>query len=151
MLKKFFLKKIENVEIRELEDFVSRMRYLDSDTLGYASAMVAVWADELSIQNHWNLYYPHTVIEQDLAATMKLVNMVKQVQKTGDNNRATGGLVWVHTLRACSNLKLMGGVREMWSHIERGFPHTEVACSNLGFEVPRRWGVFPDGFTPKVK
>ena len=39
--------------------------------------------------------------------------------------RAVGGLVWSHTLRASLNLKLTGGVREIWSHIERGFPYAD--------------------------
>jgi hypothetical protein len=60
-------------------------------------------------------------------------------------------LVWAHTVRACSNLKLTGGVREIWSHIERGSPYAVEAAANLFLGEVKHLGRFPDGITPKPK
>ena len=65
--------------------------------------------------------------------------------------RAVGGLVWSHTLRASLNLKLTGGVREIWSHIERGFPYADEAAASMMLGTVNHIGRFPDGFTPQVK
>ena len=53
MFKKFFLNKIENVQSKELEDFLSRMRYMDSDVLGGPAAITSLWADILNDQFGW--------------------------------------------------------------------------------------------------
>lgn len=153
MFKKFFLNKIENVQSRELEDFLSRMRYMDSDVLGGPAAITSLWADILNDQFGWDMYYPHVVATQNIDAALKIGGLVRNLQKQGPagNMKAVGGLVWNHTIRACTNLKLTGGVREIWSHIERGFPYAEEAAANMALgEVNHLWR-FPDGFTPQPK
>lgn len=153
MFRKFIQNKLENVQQRELEDFLSRMRYLDSDALGGPAAMASIWADALQEQYGWDVYYPHVVTTQHVDAILKIGSQVRNFQKQGaeGNMRAVGGLVWVHTLRASSNLKLTGGVREIWSHIERGFPYASEAAAKMMLGGVNHIGRFPDGFTPEVK
>lgn len=146
------MNKFEKIQINELEDFLSRMRYMDSDSLGGVAALVWTWADMLNEDYGWNMYCPHVVAAQNIDAALKIGKMVRYLQKQGPegSTRAVGGLVWAHTIRACSNLKLTGGVREMWSHIERGFPYAEDSAINVltGGELNHLWK-FPDGFTPE--
>ena len=108
MFKKFFINKLEKVSSRELEDFLSRMRSIDSDSLGGPAAMTSIWADALQEQYGWDVYYPHVVTTQHVDAVMKIGSQVRHLQKQGPdgNMRAVGGLVWSHTLRASLNLKL---------------------------------------------
>jgi len=153
MFKKFFINKLEKVSSRELEDFLSRMRSIDSDSLGGPAAMTSIWADTLQEQYGWDVYYPHVVTTQHVDAVMKIGSQVRHLQKQGPdgNMRAVGGLDWSHTLRASLNLKLTGGVREIWSHIERGFPYAHEAATNMMLGTVNHIGRFPDGFTPQVQ
>lgn len=64
MFKKFILNKIENVQSRELEDFLSRMRHMDLDVLGGPAAMTSIWTGALQEQYGWDIYYPHLVTAQ---------------------------------------------------------------------------------------
>lgn len=90
---------------------------------------------------------------QHVDAVLKIASQVRNLQKQGPegNMRAVGGLVWSHTLRSSLNLKLTGGVREIWSHIERGFPYADEAAANMILGKVNHIGRFPDGFTPQVK
>lgn len=153
MFKKFFMNKLEKVSGRELEDFLSRIRHIDSDSLGAPAAMTSIWADALQEQYGWDVYYPHGVTIQHVDAVMKIGSQVRNLQKQGPegNMKAVGGLVWSHTLRATLNLKLTGGVREIWSHIERGFPYAHEAAANMMLGTVNHSGRFPDGFTPQAK
>mgnify|MGYP001047178989 CR=1 FL=1 len=153
MFKKFIQNKFENVQFRELEDFLSRMRHMDSDVLGGPAAITSIWADALQEQYGWDVYYPHVVTAQHVDAVLKIGSQVRNLQKQGaeGNMRAVGGLVWSHTLRASLNLKLTGGVREIWSHIERGFPYADEAAASMMLGTINHIGRFPDGFTPQVK
>ena len=150
MFRKFFLNKMENIQSRELEDFLERMRHLDSDTLGGPAAITSIWADLLQDQYGWNVYYPHIVATQNIDAALKIGGMVRHLQKQGPEGslKAVGGIVWTHTIRACTNLRLTGGVREIWSHIERGFPYADEAAANFLLGEVRHLGRFPDGFSP---
>ena len=153
MFKKFFMNKMEKIQENELEDFVSRMRYLDSDSLGLPVVMTVLWADELKQEFGWDVYYPYVATVQDDTAILKIGSRVRELQKKGEegNIQAVGCLVWTHTLRAAINNKLIGGVRELWSHLERGFPHAQNKADEhfLG-ELPHL-GRFPEGFTPEVQ
>ena len=153
MFKKFIQNKFENVQYRELEDFLSRMRHMDSDVLGGPAAITSIWADALQEQYGWDVYYPHVVTARHVDAVLKIGSQVRNLQKQGSegNMRAVGGLVWSHTLRASLNLKLTGGVREIWSHIERGFPYADEAAASMMLGTINHIGRFPDGFTPQVK
>ena len=153
MFKKFFMNKMEKVQANELEDFVSRMRYMDSSGLGLPVAVTSLWAVALKEEFGWDVYYPYVVTAQDEMAVLKIGQRVRALQKQGPegNMQAVGGLVWNHTLRASLNNKLIGGVRELWSHLERGFPYAQDSADQLMLGEVAYLGRFPDGFTPEVQ
>lgn len=151
MFKKWFIKKIENLEDRELEDFVSRLRYQDGESLGGAVASTANWADTFARKSNLDLYWPYLVSEVDPKAILSFGNTVRELQRQGEFASAIGGLVWVHTLRATKNGHLIKGVREIWKHLERGFPHAQDVADLHGWGHVRHVGRFPEGFTPEPK
>lgn len=147
------MNKMDKIQENELEDFVSRMRHLDSDGLGLPVAVTSLWAVALKDEYEWDVYYPYVVTAVDDTAILKIGQRVRELQKQGQegNMQAVGGLVWTHTLRASVNNKLIGGVREIWSHLERGFPYAQEKADQFMLGDVVHLGRFPDGFTPEVK
>jgi hypothetical protein len=126
---------------------------MDSDELGMAAAMACVWAVEIRDDYGWNLFSPHEVVSATPEAIIKIGRLVRYSQKQGQQGLvyAVGGLVWSHTLRAALDPRLRGGAREIWSHVERGFPYAQESADLLLQGVLKNVGMFPDGFTPEVK
>ena len=151
MFKKFFKNKIDKIQAKELEDFVSRMRGLDGDELGGAVFSAYFFADTLQNTMGWDLFYPHIVVQQDIMAIMKVGKIVRSMQKDGQMASAAGGIVWSHTLRAAQAQKLRLPAREIWFHLRRGFPHVHSFCEMTGGIPSENIGRFPDGFTPELE
>ena len=144
---------IDRSQMRDLEDFLSRLKGMDSDELGLPGAHAYLWADHLLEQFGWDVFYPQVVIADDKMAILKLGNLTRSAQRQGGDARLApaGGLVWMHTLRAAENQKLRMGAREIWYHLRRGFPYTQDAANRWGLGELLNVGLFPDGFSPEVR
>jgi hypothetical protein len=151
MFKKFFENKIDKIQAKELEDFVSRMRGLDGNELGGAVVSAYKFADVLKNTMGWDAFYPHIILQQDIMATMKVGKIIRSMQKDGQKAFAAGGLVWAHTLRAAQAPKLRLPAREIWFHLRRGFPHVDTFCEMTGIIPSENIGRFPDGFKPELE
>ena len=67
---------------------------------------------------------------------------------------SVGLAVWVHTLRAITEIDLRGLGREMWKELERGFSHAKQGKDDMfvmtGVEIDlSNLGKFPTGLTPQ--
>lgn len=140
---------------REVEDFLARIRSMDSSEVGIPAALTYEWASALGAEHSWDLFNSWEVISNDIEAPIKIGTIVRSLQNEGPVGqlKATGLLVWAHTLRATVNLDIRPQVREIWSNLARGFPHAEDASFQIYSMTGTmcdlsRLGDFPAGFGP---
>ena len=86
MFKKFLMNKMEKVQANELEDFLSRMRYMDSSSLGMPVAITSLWAVALKDEFGWDVYYPYVVTAQDEMAVLKTRRQIQRHSVGGESN-----------------------------------------------------------------
>ncbi|MDG9785306.1 hypothetical protein [Metapseudomonas otitidis] len=137
---------------RELRKFVDQLASMDGSEIGLIVAVAThhrhAWEDE-GVQ----LLDPINYVPKDPTVTVRIVRAIQGYQKSKEMIDAAGLMVWLHTMRVGARIELRQLAREMWRHLERGFPHTNAAAIeilNITGRMPRVGGyeTFPSGLTP---
>jgi len=126
-----FRKWAVNKQMKEAEDFLSRMKSMNDDELGWPTALTFEAAKMVMEDRSVDVFDPYVAVHMDPEVTFYLSNMVGQLQKMGRQAVCPGVMVWVHTLRSASNHKVRNLVRKIWSELKRGEPYAEDARHEL--------------------
>jgi len=144
----------------DLERFVTLLRGMSAPDLGTLVAVATVVRLNMRDAGH----LPDAALdiagglppEKQLAAQLKLSNLVRQFQKLGQPSDAAGAMVWSHSMRAGATpeLRLLG--RQMWGELSRGFGHASeaiedivaVSPNRLPPELSREYRFIPPGLEP---
>lgn len=118
---------------REIQEFIDKLKVLDSDDIGMVVAYASHYKNQLEQDGHEVtdpiVYY---TINPDF--NIELGSYIEELQKTGKLQDAAALMVWAHTMRAGSCLELRGLGRQMWKELERGFPYVEKKVSLNWFQ-----------------
>ena len=131
MLGKLFERWATNRQVKEAEDFLERLRAMNSDELGLPLAVTLDAATMALDERGIDVFDPFAAIAVDPSASLYFSQMVGQLQKMGRHVLAPGPMVWTHTLRATMNHRVRELVREIWAELLRGVPHAEDARHQL--------------------
>lgn len=145
--------KITAMQAAELKAWISPLQSIDSDGVGAIVAMTAHMRHSVNTQKNVNLLVPHLAIHQAPFLAMEINKFIRTLQKSGNETFASGLFPWLFTVRACDNINLLAGTRELWRQLERGFGSVESAADNfnemLGLNLDIEGATeFPEGFTP---
>lgn len=138
----------------ELAEFISRLHAMDGSEIGLIVACATNHRHVLATHNGWDLLNPATLEIADPMIALKLGDIVRSLQGKGRPELAAGTMVWLHTVRAASNLDLRQSGREMWRELSRGFDHAEEAAVDFAtltghvFDT-HGYDTFPAGLTPE--
>lgn len=157
MLGKFAHWASERLSKREIDQYLLMLRQIDSDEAGMLAALTYDWSSKLHATHGWDLFDPWALLSKETDLPMHLGRMVRSLQSQGPSGavKASGLIVWAHTVRGAVNTKIRGEVREIWGHIRRGFPYAEDQVVTLLMEHRMHCdisnlGRFPEGFAPEV-
>lgn len=153
----WFSNKIGNwavkTQAKELDQFIARLSAMDSEELGLVVAISTDRRHKLYELFGWDLLDPILVDAGDIAAAMKLNQLIRQVQKDNNMVVAAALMVWLHTLRAATAPDLRAKGRLLWGQLQRGFPHVfdaEAGFVAMGGPELNLDGYerFPEGLSP---
>lgn len=150
-----FKKWISKSDRKQAEAFVSILRGMDGADMGLTVALTYHQAAQVKATSGLDFFRPVELIFENPTMIYALSSKVVKLQKSGDQVIASSLMPWVHTFRATQNPDIRLLAREMWGHLERGFPHAVMegrdnALAMLGIDCDvDEVGVFPEGFTPK--
>jgi len=148
---------------QDLERFVTSLRGMSAAELGVLVALATVV--RINMRNAGHL--PDAALdaagglppEKQLAAQLKMSNLVRQFQQLGQPSDAAGAMIWSHSMRAGATpeLRLLG--RQMWGELSRGFAHAPEAIENivalspnpLPPEVTYQYDFIPPGLEPMAE
>lgn len=151
MLKKW----ISRSDRKQAEAFVSILRGMDGADMGMTVALTYHQAARFEATSSLDFFNPVELIFEHPTIIYALSSKIVELQKSGDQVIASSLMPWLHTFRATQNPDIRLLAREMWGHLERGFPHAVMegrayASTMLGIDCDlSNVGVFPTGFTPK--
>lgn len=142
-----------NTQKRELEEFVSRLRAMDSSEIGMIVACATHHRHFLAETRNWDLLEPVLTEMQEPTLAIQLGQYLRALQKAGRPELAAGYMVWLHTVRAASSLDLRDLGRQMWKELARGFLVAEDQGDAAGFILGISFDAhdcerFPSGLTP---
>jgi hypothetical protein len=146
----------------DLERFITSLRGMSAPELGALVAVATVV--RINMRNAGHLPDGALAVagglppEKQLAAQLKMTNLVRQFQQLGQPSDAAGAMVWTHSMRAGATpeLRLLG--RQMWGELSRGFAHAAQAIedivalspNSLPPELTREYRFIPPGLEPAV-
>ncbi|MGO6968220.1 hypothetical protein [Rhizobium leguminosarum] len=138
----------------ELEQFVARLKAMDSSEIGFLLAVATDRRHALNKMYGWDLLEPSLVEAGDTTAALKLGQLIKALQRDNNLPISAALMVWLHTLRSANNLDLRSLGRDMWGELSRGFGSIYDAAQSFGESGGKvldlaDFQVFPAGLTPK--
>ncbi|MBZ9859729.1 hypothetical protein [Mesorhizobium sp. CA12] len=142
-----------NTQARELQEFVSRLRAIDSEELGMILATATHHRHHAAERFKWDLMEPGLAEMANPTLTLQIGQIIKTLQKDGRPELAAGYFVWLHTVRAANNPDLRQLGRDMWRELERGMPEVQSAAwgwaglTGVVLDI-RDFERFPAGLTP---
>ena len=144
-----------NLQLRESEDWVRSLRNSDPDELGLLLAMTTHMRHRLEAEYQVGLLYPHIVALEKSELPIKIISLIKYLQRQNNPAAASGLFPWLFTLRACLNLELRPVAREMWLLLSRGERFVSQAASDIQFMSGfcpdiREFYLYPEGFQPNI-
>lgn len=140
---------------KELQEFIDKLKVIDSDSIGMVVAWATHYKNQLEQDGH-KVSDPIVYCSINPFFSLELSTYIKELQNTGRLQDAAALMVWLHTIRGagmgCLELRVLG--REMWKELERGFPYVEerkFALEELLGEPVNIEGYqeFPKGFAPE--
>ena len=145
-------KRLVATQLREMNEFVSNLRAMDSEEIGHIVVLATQMRHLLEGQGH-NVMDPIVYTTQNIGFPQFLSSATNIAQKQKRAQDAAALLVWTHTARAGMILELRGMGRELWRQLERGFPYAQEAANGIEHLTGRRMNIsgacdFPAGFTP---
>jgi hypothetical protein len=117
----------------ELREFVQKVSAADSSELGLPMLMATVYRHIVRRQYGFDLLRPAEVLAADHLICWRLAREVQGLQSKKDFLSATPVIIWLHSLRAMSDLQLRPLGRELWRELRRGFPHVLDASHQPAF------------------
>ncbi len=138
---------------KEMQGFVDLLRGMDGDEIAVAVVFATHTRHIMEKQGH-NVLDPILYFATNPSFTHSMSVETIQLQKQGRLQEAAAMMIWVHSFRAATSpeLRLLG--REMWKHLERGFPYVDKAAETVGEMTGFRLNIegaksFPVGLTPE--
>ena len=145
--------KFVGIQKREVDDWIAKLRSLDSSEVATILAMAMHYRNTVLDEKEIDLMFPFVVITIDPSFALKVNHDVQKLQREKLFSMASGAIVWLFTLRAALSPELRESGRQIWAQLERVFPKVEEAAH--GFYAVTGMlpdfdgaGKFPDGFTP---
>ena len=140
---------------REIKDFVAKLSYMDSDEIGIMVAVAADFRNHFWATERQDLAQPSVVLCADPRTTYHLSKSVNILQKGGNFMPAAAIIVWVHTLRAMTEIGLRPYGRAMWKELQRGMPHAQEAAQYYRVAFGKTLNIdgyedIPSGMGPQV-
>ena len=94
--------------------------------------------------------YPADVLVADHMICWRLAREVQDLQAKKEFTSAAAIIIWLHSLRTMSDLKLRPLGRELWRELARGFPYVldtshEPAFLSVSLEDLEGYDCIPDG------
>ena len=140
MLGRLFNSWATNRQVREAQDFLDRLKSMNSDELGIPIVATLAAADLALEERGIDVFDPFSAIAHDPSASLFFSTLVGKLQEDGRQVLAAGAMVWAHTLRATVNHKSRNIVRGIWAELNRGTPYVEDARHDL----LSMFGIWPD-------
>ncbi|MER9875313.1 hypothetical protein [Mesorhizobium sp. M0195] len=142
-----------NVQKRELEEFVGRLRAMDGSEVGMIVACATNHRNLVAQTRGWNLLEPALCEMQEPALALKIGQLIRDLQAKNRPELAVGFFVWLHSVRSAKNPDLRQLGRDMWKELGRGFEHVDDAAEGFealtGFEFKiDGYNEYPAGLTP---
>ena len=137
-LKKKFVDKMADIQVRELSDFNENLSRMNSDEIGMVVAQATHMRLNFQERMGVDLLEPSVAIMQDPSLPLALNKTIRGFQKDGNLTDAAAMMIWLHTLRSMGEFEVRPHGRELWRQLARGFPY--VAESAISLE--RDFGVF---------
>ena len=138
-------------QVREVDDFLSRIKSMNGDELGLPICVTLEAAKMAEEELGVNVYAPFPAMAARPDAALFMSKMVEELQRLDRLILAPGPMVWAHTLRATINHEVRNPARKIWSELARGVPYAERARDDLltmygMYPDLDRLGEVPDGF-----
>lgn len=137
----------------ELEAFINNLKGLDSHEISSIVALATDGRHKLEEMYGWDFLDPVLLEASDPYVTMKINQLIRQMQKQGDTVDAAALMVWLHTLRSATTLELRMLGRELWRQLERGFATCVDTAADMSEVIgtplnTEGYNQFPAGLTP---
>ncbi|WP_395077506.1 hypothetical protein [Hyphococcus sp.] len=152
MFEKLFNKWASRQQEKEIKNFLTGLASADGSELGLVVASASDWRHNF-LALGIDLRYPAICLAKDPTITFQITRTIQDLQKSGQQHKCVGLMVWVHSLRAMSRPELRKYGREIWRELSRGFPHTVESAYGAGEILGMDFQTlghdeFPDGLTP---
>jgi len=128
---------------------------MDSAELATILAIATSFRHELDDEG-LNVMYPVICVHNDPTASLKVNQLIKEMQDQRRFPEAAATMVWLHTLRAGQHLELRLLCRKMWKELERGMAQVDQGAMQYMKMTGNMLDIsesdlFPDGMEPEPK
>lgn len=116
------------VQIRDLERFNGMLAAMDGSEIGAALAVAADLRNRFLLIEQVDLHYPSVCLIENPKLAVYLNKMVREFKAANSGAYAGAAMIWLHTIRSMTDLRIRPSGRRMWAELARGIPHTEAAA-----------------------
>ena len=143
-------------QAKEIEGYLEILKGMDSSEIGMVVAIATHMRHGLAKHEGYDLLDPIILMGTTPETVLHLGRLIREYQKAGEMTDAAAMMVWLHTLRAAARPELRMKGRELWGHLERGFPYVLENASYLEAmtgKAPELDGYdrYPKGLNPNVQ
>lgn len=130
MIFKWLVSKATDVQQGEASRLLTSLRGADNELIDLVSAQTMYWANFYRKQG-LDLYNMADWILSDTMFPVKVVAIIKDLQKQGSPTSTVGLQIWLHSARALitPELRLVG--RELWAELVKAGPEAEVLAHEM--------------------
>ncbi len=111
---------------RDIAVYLDTVRAMDDRSLADTLAIALQLRQSLISLGKGDLMTPWETVAGNPLLPMELQDAIRHWRAQGDlfsMTRASGAVLWLHTLQAVTYEELRGKARELWGEFARGFPH----------------------------
>lgn len=131
LIKKIALDFCYQKQRKEILEFLEVLEAMDPKELAPLAISAAHFRNSLEKILLKNMDHIDFEVMNDPLLPSAISQTIQRMQKKGLLSEAAGGMIWLHTARACEEVRLRPSARKMWQTLEKGFKFGPAAIDLL--------------------